>query len=105
MSAVLRTEQEPAVPDDAELRKFADFLATQPAAAGVTYDDVARAKTREELGISSLNMILIIANYIKEHTGGTVTLKPEWVSRLNDVEGIVAVFREIDREHRTAASA
>ncbi|KUL37334.1 hypothetical protein ADL22_21945 [Streptomyces sp. NRRL F-4489] len=93
------------MPENAELRKVADFLATQPAAAEVTYDDLTRAKTREELGISSLNMILILVNYLKEHTGGTVALKPEWVSRLNDVEGILSVFREIDRESRTAASA
>ncbi|MGQ4485686.1 hypothetical protein LRE75_30960 [Streptomyces sp. 372A] len=76
--------------------KFADFLATQTMTAGITREDVERATTREELGISSLNIILLLVNYIKEETNDSVQLRPEWVSRLGDVEGIVSVVREID---------
>jgi hypothetical protein len=77
-------------------RKFADFLAKQPMTSDITYEQVARAQSREELGISSLNMVLVLSNYIDEYTNDTVTLQPEWVSRLGDIDGIVSVLREID---------
>jgi hypothetical protein len=77
-------------------RKFADFLAIQPMTKDITYDQVVRAHSRDELGISSLNMILVLVNYISEYTNDTVTLRPEWVSRLGDVDGIASVLREID---------
>ncbi|MFB7557232.1 hypothetical protein [Streptomyces brevispora] len=77
-------------------RKFADFLARQSMTSAVSYEQVARAKTRDELGISSLNMVLVLVNYIDEHTDNTVTMRPEWVSRLGDIDGILSVLREID---------
>ena len=77
-------------------RKFAEFLATQPMTSGITYEQVVAAESREELGISSLNMIMVLVNYIKEYTNDTVTLRPEWVSQLGDIDGILAVLRQID---------
>jgi len=77
-------------------RVFAEFLATQPATSEITYEQVANAQTREDLGISSLNMILMLVNYIKERTNDSVALRPEWVSQLTDMEGIVKVLREVD---------
>lgn len=82
--------------DDGYRLKLAEFLATQPVAKDVTAEQVLGARTRDELGISSLNMIVVMLNYIKEHTNDTVTLRPEWVPRMVDVDGIVAVLREID---------
>jgi len=76
--------------------KFAEFLATQPMGGDLTYEQIVRAQSREELGISSLNMIIVLLNYIKEYANGTVTVRPEWVPQLNDVDGIVSVLREID---------
>jgi hypothetical protein len=80
-------------------RKFADFLATQPMTKELTYEQVVLAQSRQELGISSLNMILLLVNYINEYTHDTVALRPEWVSRLGDVDGIVSVLREIDASY------
>jgi hypothetical protein len=77
-------------------RKFADFLAKQPMTSDITYEQVGQAKTRDELGISSLNMVLVLVNYIDEYTNNTVTMRPEWVSRLGDIDGILSVLREID---------
>ncbi|MCT9008488.1 hypothetical protein ACWGKW_35065 [Streptomyces sp. NPDC054766] len=89
-----------------EYRKnLAEFLATQPMTKDVTYEDVTRATTREELGISSLNIILVIVNYIKERANDSVQLQPEWVSRLGDIEGIVSVIREIDELGSVRATA
>lgn len=84
------------VQTDEYLRKFAGFLATQPMTAELGYDEVAQAKTREELGISSLNAILLIVNYVKENADGKVDIRPEWVPRLNDIEDILSVLKEID---------
>ena len=81
---------------DGYRHKFAEFLATQPMGGDLAYEQVVRAQSREELGITSLNMIMVLMNYIKKYTNGTVTLRPEWVLRLNDVDGIVSVLREID---------
>jgi hypothetical protein len=86
-------------------RTFAEFLATQPMTSDVTYERVAQARTREDLGISSLNMILVLANYIKERTNDTVALRPEWVSQLTDMDGIVSVLREIDATRVPQAQA
>lgn len=89
-----------------EYRKnLAEFLGTQPMTKDVTYEDVARATTREELGISSLNIILVIVNYIKERANDSVQLQPAWVSRLSDIDGIVSVMREIDELSSVRATA
>ena len=77
-------------------RKFAEFLATQPVGEALTYEQVVRARSREELGITSLNMIVVLMDYIKKHTDGSITVRPEWVLRLNDMDGIVTVLRDID---------
>ena len=76
--------------------KLAEFLATQPVAADLSYEQVVHAKTRQELGISSLNMIVVLMNYIKKYANDAVTVRPEWVLQLNDIDGITSVLREID---------
>jgi len=81
---------------DGYRHRFAEFLATQPLGAELSYEQVVRAQTRQELGITSLNMIVLLLNYIKKYAGGTVTLRPEWVLRLNDIDGITSVLRDID---------
>lgn len=75
---------------------LAEFLATQPVAAGVDPGQVMTAETRDELGISSLNMILVLVNYIKERADGSIEIRPEWVSCLDEVDGILTVIDEID---------
>jgi hypothetical protein len=86
-------------------RKLAEFLATQPVTSDVTYEQVLQAQSREELGISSLNMILVLLNYISEYTNDPVTLRPEWVPRLVDMDGIISVLREIDASRVTQAQS
>jgi hypothetical protein len=76
--------------------KFAEFLATQPIGADLTHEQIVQAHSRDQLGISFLNMIMVLLNYIKKYTNGTITLRPEWVLRLNDLDGIASVLRDID---------
>jgi hypothetical protein len=77
-------------------RKFAEFLALQPGMTNLTYEKIVQAQSREELGIASLNMILVLMKYIDKYANGTVTVRPEWVSELDDIDGIVSVLQEID---------
>ncbi|TYB69193.1 hypothetical protein FXF51_08105 [Nonomuraea sp. PA05] len=85
------------MPDlDDRLRNFVDFLGTQPMAPPLTYDDVAPGMSRAELGISSLNILILVNSYIEEKASGKIALRPEWVPLLDDVEGILKVLDEID---------
>jgi hypothetical protein len=86
-------------------RVLADFLATQPATKDVTYAQVESARTRDDLGISSLNMIMVLVEYIKVRTNDTVALQPEWVSKLTDMDGILTVLHEIDAARTQPAQA
>lgn len=76
--------------------KLAEFLVADGAAGDLTYEQIVSAQTRQELGISSLNIIVVLSRYIDEHANGSVAIRPEWVSRLDDVDGIASVLREID---------
>jgi hypothetical protein len=98
MSASLEPDvQAPADDPDGYLHKLVDFLHTQSVGQGLTYDDVAGTSRREELGISSLDIILVVSNYLNAHAGGKIAFQPEWVFKLDDVDGIVSVLREIDQ--------
>lgn len=79
------------------IRKFVDFARAQDQTLDLTYDDVAHSSTRAELGISSLSMLILVANYI-EANGNRAALIPEWVPMLDEVEGILSVFSQIDRD-------
>ena len=48
---------------DDHRQRFAEILATQPVGDGLTYEQVVKAQTRQELGISSLNMIIVLMNH------------------------------------------
>lgn len=82
---------------DADQRlRLHEVLVRQPPTSHLTYEQVARAERREDLGISSLNIILVLSNHLSELTDGTGVFLPEWVARLGEVSGITAVLQEID---------
>lgn len=87
----------PDVTIDEHLKHFVDFLGTQELAPPLTYADFARCTTRAELGISSLNMLILVAGYIDVAANGKASLQPEWVPLLDEVEGIRSVVSEIDQ--------
>lgn len=86
-------------------RRLADFLTTQPVTADVDPAKVMTATRRDELGISSLNMILVLVGYINERADGKLNVRPEWVSQLGEIDGIVSVLDKIDSEARASAGA
>jgi hypothetical protein len=82
--------------DEAYLRKFVDFLGTQPAGQDLDLGGVAPGMRRDELGISSLNVIMLVMAYLKKNGAPGVRFSPRWVARLENVDGILTVLREID---------
>lgn len=78
------------------LQRFVDHAA-QSGGAAVSLDDLTGDATRAELGIGSLDMLILLAGYVDAVSGGRVALQPEWVPMLDDVEGIRSVLAEIDR--------
>ena len=85
-----------AVQTQLSLKKLVDFLSTQPETAHLTEEQVTADATREELGIGSLAVILLVNNYIQANAPG-VMIDPAWVPRLNDGAGIISVLDEIDQ--------
>lgn len=82
-------------PVDEHLQRFAEYVAAQPG-HDLSYDDLARSTTRAELGIGSLDMLILVAGYIETVANGAVALQPEWVPLLDDVPGIRSVLVDID---------
>jgi hypothetical protein len=93
-----------ALDSEAYLRKFVDFLATQDVARGLDLADVALGQRREELGISSLNIIMMMMAYLKKNGAPGVRFSPAWVPKLEEVDGILAVLREIDQTALASAT-
>jgi hypothetical protein len=85
-----------AADSDAYLRKFVDFLGTQEVVRDLDLEGVARGKRRDELGISSLNIIMLVMAYLKKNGAPGVRFSPRWVASLETVDGILTVLREID---------
>jgi hypothetical protein len=89
---------------DAYLRRFQDFLSTQKAVQDLDLDDVALGKRRDEVGISSLNIIMLIMAYLKKNGAPGVRFNPRWVASLENVDGILTVLREIDETALASAA-
>jgi hypothetical protein len=89
---------------DEYLAKLIDFLGSQDLTKGVDPAAVVSGARRDDLGISSLNIIMLVMAYLKKNGAPGLKFSPKWVPRLEDVDGIVSVLREID-ESRLAAAA
>jgi hypothetical protein len=64
----------------------------------VPFDQLKAAKRREELGITSLGVIMLVAAYMEAKGVPQVGFRPEWVPRLDSIEGLMSVFGDIRRE-------
>jgi hypothetical protein len=95
----------PEVADTVEDRRhLAEFLATQSGLEAITVDQVEGARTRQDLGITSLQVILVMVNYLAA-VNNELAFRPEWVSRLDEIDGIASVMREIDSLALTTAAS
>ena len=81
---------------DHDYLRYCTFLRTQDHLHSIALDTLKSARKREELGISSLGVIMLVANYLASHGVPDAEFNPDWVPRLDDVAGILSVLREID---------
>jgi hypothetical protein len=86
--------------DDGYVQKFVDAVAAAGLDVTVTADQVRAATRRQDLGISSLNVIMVVVSYLQAGPGGAP--KAEWVPRLDEIDGILSVLEEIDRTAQAA---
>ena len=84
--------------NDEYLDVLCAFINIQDYLGRVSVDALRTSRTREELGITSLAVIMLVANYMQASGVSHMEFNPDWVGKLDYVEGIVAVFREIDQE-------
>jgi hypothetical protein len=88
---------------DDYVQKLVDAVRASGIDVTLTADDVHKATRRQDLGITSLNIILVIASYLQAGPNRGMAPKAEWVPRLDEVEGILSVLEEIDRTAPQAA--
>ncbi|WP_043661142.1 phosphopantetheine-binding protein [Nocardia thailandica] len=74
------------------LTAFTDLVAARKLDLAAT--EITPESTRRDLGIGSLDVIMLILEYIGDRQ---VELRPEWVSELETVAGICTVFHRIDQ--------
>jgi hypothetical protein len=74
------------------------FLKTQDFLDDIDIDAVRAARSREDLGITSLGVIMLVANYMEAHGVANAEFNPDWITKLDSIDGIIAVFREIDHD-------
>jgi hypothetical protein len=72
-----------------------DFINTQEYLNNISIDTLREANSRTEIGITSLEVIMLVVNYL-EARGFYQEFNPDWVSSLDSIQGIISVFREID---------
>jgi len=82
--------------DHEYLGKLTELISSQDYLKDVPLDAVGLSSTRDELGITSLSVIMLVANYMERVGGADQAFDPDWVHRLNDVGGIIQVMRLID---------
>jgi hypothetical protein len=82
--------------EDAYLSKVLDFINNQPYLQAISMDALKRSSKTKDIGMTSLGAIALVASYLTSRGLKDSDLKPEWVPALDEVGGIVSVFREID---------
>ncbi|HEY6925399.1 MAG TPA: hypothetical protein VI653_18120 [Steroidobacteraceae bacterium] len=81
---------------DAYLAKVCDFINSQSYLEPVSTEALKGSRKTQDLGITSLSAIALVASYLTSRGLKDSDLNPEWVPALYQVDGIVSVFREID---------
>lgn len=81
---------------DAYLAKVCDFINSQSYLQPVSQEALKSSRKTQDIGITSLSAIALVASYLTSRGLEDSDLNPEWVPALDEVDGIVSVFREID---------
>lgn len=77
------------------INEFIDLVNEQPDLPRISADDFAPGRTRVELGVSSLAVIMLLVEYLTKKSPGR-EFDPDWVPELETLEGIVSTMEKID---------
>ena len=84
--------------------KLHAFLRTQDfVPQEIELDTVRTARKRDELGITSLGIIMLVANYMEAQGVPNAEFNPDWINDFETVDGILSVMRAIDLENEKRA--
>jgi hypothetical protein len=79
------------------LTKLCAFLKTQDyVQSEIGIEALRAARRRDEIGITSLGVIMLVANYMEQSGIPNVEFNPDWIEHFDYVDGIVSTLREID---------
>jgi acyl carrier protein len=76
-------------------QRLVDLAVSEGLLSNTTVDEIRPDRSRGDLGLTSLNVILLIAGYL-EQSSGDITFDPEWVASLETIGGIITVMQNID---------
>jgi hypothetical protein len=76
-------------------QRLFDLAVSEGLLSNTTVDAIRSDRSRADLGLTSLNVILLIAQYL-DQSSSSVTFDPEWVALLETVGGIMTVMQRID---------
>ena len=84
--------------------KLHAFLKTQEFVQHtIGLDALRAARRRDELGITSLGIIMLVANYMEVNGVPNAEFQPDWINEFETVSGILSIMRAIDLEKETRA--
>jgi hypothetical protein len=76
-------------------QRLFDLAVAEGLFSDATVDDLQPDTPRGAVGLTSLNVILIIAKYL-EQSPGDIAFDPAWVASLETIGGIISVMENID---------
>ena len=81
---------------NAHLKRFVKFAAKRDPNLALKVEGLQGAERTRDLGISSLKMIMILAEYMIVYGSPGLAFRPEWVASLDDLDGLAGVLEEIE---------
>lgn len=88
--------------NDFDLRRLAEFINEQPHLPPTDLAALKAAGRTSDVGITSLGAIGLVVAYLKRRGLDDASLDPDWLPDLEFLDGLLRVFKEIDR--RTEAT-
>jgi hypothetical protein len=85
-------------------QRLFDLAVTESLLLNTTVDEIRPDRPRGDLGLTSLNVILLIAKYL-EQSAGDMMFDPQWVASLETIGGIITVMQKIDALSAESVSA
>ncbi len=77
--------------------RIREFINTRDYIEPVEHDKMNNASHRDDIGLSSLSVIMLVADFMKDQGVEGQSFQTDWVFKLDQIDGICSVFQEIER--------